>query len=152
VEPRVLGKLDHENVVPILHARVIDDAMLVVAMPYVGASTLQDLAELAAQSNGTPGEDVFARAVARHHHGDDSAPDVEALRQPYPRAVLKMARELAEGLAYLHEAGVQHRDLKPSNVILSWQGRPIIVDFNLAVDVQRGINRLGGTLQYMAPE
>jgi serine/threonine protein kinase len=150
VEPRVLGKLDHENVVPILDARQIDAAMLLVAMPYVGASTLQDLIETA--SAGEPGEEDFAKAVARHRRVDDPAADAAGLRQPYVRAVLKLARELAEGLAYLHEAGVQHRDMKPSNVILSWQGRPIIVDFNLAVDLRRGVNHFGGTLQYMAPE
>ena len=32
---------------------------------------------------------------------------------------LKVARDITNGLKYLHEAGIAHRDLKPANILVS---------------------------------
>jgi serine/threonine protein kinase len=151
-EPKTLARFKHDNVIPILHAQVVDGAMLVVAMPYIGASTLEDLIDLAAVApDRETADDVLARAATRN--GLPVEPiATTAPRGPFSRLVLNLARELAEGLAHLHAAGIQHRDLKPSNVVLSWQGRPVIVDFNLSVDTRLQSEHFGGTLRYMAPE
>ena len=73
----------------------------------------------------------------------------------YVEAVLWVGARLAEGLAHAHERGVLHRDLKPANVLLTDEGQPMLLDFNLAEDMQAlgapGA-RVGGTLPYMAPE
>jgi len=88
---------------------------------------------------------------------------------------LPLVRQMAEGLAAAHEAGVIHRDFKPSNVILVAPAeaglplRPVVTDFglargtaprgsattassgsaeNLLIDEREPI----GTLAYMAPE
>ena len=58
--------------------------------------------------------------------------------------------------AHAHERGILHSDLKPANVLLTDEGQPMLLDFNLAVDTAKQIQGhtaiVGGTLPYMAPE
>ena len=65
------------------------------------------------------------------------------------------ARGLADGLAHAHERGILHRDLKPANILLTDDGQPMLLDFNLSQDTKPGTSTwalVGGTLPYMAPE
>jgi serine/threonine protein kinase len=67
-------------------------------------------------------------------------------------------RQLVEGIHHLHQHDCIHRDLKPSNVLVTAQGRVVILDFGLVSelsDPDKGITRDGqllGTPSYMAPE
>lgn len=74
----------------------------------------------------------------------------------YVDAILWLAQRLADGLAHAHERGILHRDLKPANILLTDEGQPMLLDFNLAEDTKIRASaeaaRLGGTLPYMSPE
>ncbi|HET6891286.1 MAG TPA: protein kinase, partial [Pyrinomonadaceae bacterium] len=65
-------------------------------------------------------------------------------------------RQLCEGLHALHQTGKLHRDIKPSNVLITRQGRVVILDFGLVAEVEaQGIHEtmsLAGTPDYMSPE
>ncbi len=67
-------------------------------------------------------------------------------------------RQLVEGVHHLHARDCIHRDLKPSNVLVTAEGRVVVLDFGLVSelsDPDKGITRDGqllGTPSYMAPE
>jgi hypothetical protein len=83
----------------------------------------------------------------RHFH-EHVRGDVEKLR-----AAL---RGLVAGLNALHDAGLVHRDVKPSNVMVTNEGRVVVLDFGLVtnLDPSRQSSVAGpiGTVEYMAPE
>src|SRR5580698_5732121 len=68
-------------------------------------------------------------------------------------------RQLVEGIHVLHCAGKLHRDVKPSNVLVTAEGRLVLLDFGVATefrvhgqDVAGGDGEMVGTARYMAPE
>jgi WD40 repeat protein len=67
-----------------------------------------------------------------------------------------MVEALAHALHVAHEAGFIHRDIKPSNIMVTEHGRPVILDFGLARDMESSeLTRTGtliGTPVYMSPE
>lgn len=74
----------------------------------------------------------------------------------YVDSILWLAVRLADGLAHAHERGIIHCDLKPANILLTDDGLPMLLDFNLAQDTKNhegaAAGSIGGTLPYMAPE
>ena len=71
--------------------------------------------------------------------------------------IVRIGRQVAEGLAAAHEQGLIHRDIKPANILLeNGVERVKITDFGLACAVDDvAITRAGdifGTPQYMSPE
>jgi serine/threonine protein kinase len=73
--------------------------------------------------------------------------DFEKLRAALP--------QLAQGLCALHAAGKIHRDIKPTNIIVTPDGRCVILDFGLVAELERRRDAGGqivGTIGYMAPE
>jgi serine/threonine protein kinase/predicted Zn-dependent protease len=74
----------------------------------------------------------------------------------YVETILWIGARLADGLAHAHDRGILHRDLKPANVLLTDEGQPMLLDFNLSEDLGKGqgasVAQVGGTLPYMAPE
>lgn len=64
-------------------------------------------------------------------------------------------RQLVDGVLALHGAGLIHRDLKPSNVLVTEEGRVVILDFGITRLRQADVNPPSGsfgTPAYVAPE
>ena len=67
-------------------------------------------------------------------------------------------RQIAEGVATLHESGHIHRDLKAENVLVTAAGRVVILDFGLVLEYDTEFTEgtlhqnLAGSAAYMSPE
>ncbi len=68
-------------------------------------------------------------------------------------------RQLVEGVEAIHAAGKLHRDIKPSNVMMTAEGRAVLLDFGVAIELARAGDEdleaeqpIVGTASYMAPE
>ena len=74
-------------------------------------------------------------------------------RTPIPETLLaQWAKEMFEGLEYIHGAGVLHRDLKSPNIFITRSGSVKLGDFGLARQVTGEIRSRVGTPCYLAPE
>jgi hypothetical protein len=85
----------------------------------------------------------YARGPDRAHRSDERT--VHALRQ------------LIDGVSALHRSGKLHRDIKPSNVLVTAEGRVVILDFGLITELlpqNAGDDTylMAGTPTYMSPE
>jgi tetratricopeptide (TPR) repeat protein len=126
-EFRALSMIAHPNLVQ-LDALVVSGSECFFTMELLEGRTFHDFARALRGNEWTEGSlDAFVAAL----------------------------RQLVAGITALHAAGKLHRDIKPTNVIVTHDGRAVLVDFGLCTElrlVERARSSFVGTLLYMAPE
>ncbi len=169
-EFRTVASLHHPNLVE-LYELVVHERSCYFTMEYLSgldprrwvAATPHDAAAAIRATGPAPATPTM-RSLHEAHTEASMAPHVE-VPSPFARAaplvdhgrIGTLLAQLAEGLAFLHAAGVIHRDVKPSNAIVV-DGVVKLLDFGLALE-QRRIedhiareHRAVGTTAYLAPE
>jgi hypothetical protein len=159
-EFRTLADVSHPNLVT-LHELVSEGSELFFTMELVEGVDL-----LRYVRPGGPPPRTEAPTVAVPPERETIRDDDDTIAEPDPHALPPLVeerlrdalRQLAEGLVALHDAGKLHRDVKPSNVLVTREGRVVLLDFGLAADLDEeslARSQLGmvvGTVAYMAPE
>ncbi len=169
VEANLLARASHPNIVEIHWHRIIEDGALhILAMPFLGGATLSAILDHRRRTSLRPAtgrgllSELDAVSAPEYPQPRTGRPAREAIEElSYPRAVARIVAQLAEAIDFAYSRGVLHGDVKPSNVLLTADGVPMLLDFNLAVGWQPFGHDLaaremprdgGGTLPYMAPE
>ena len=179
-EHHTLARLQHTNIVPIFSVHEDQSAGLrAVCMPYFGGATLSQILEqlwtkttrptsggqlvdvlvecdsliVVARREETKGAEASA-STGQGPSGDSQTPLALLRGYSYYMAVGWIVAQLAEGLHHAHQRGILHRDVKPSNILISAEGQPLLLDFNVAQEIGSGTADaiLGGTIAYAAPE
>jgi eukaryotic-like serine/threonine-protein kinase len=161
-EPQALAQLDHPNIVRVYDQRsCLEPKCLLLYMQYISGGTLADVISSQKQSTLFSGdllvESIDRSLLAANQMATEmSAARKELLQMDWPTLVAHIGVQLAEGVGYAHSRGVLHRDIKPANVLLTADGVPKLVDFNVS---HSGLNgragaaaHFGGSLAYMSPE
>ncbi|HUR52562.1 MAG TPA: serine/threonine-protein kinase, partial [Gemmataceae bacterium] len=163
LEPQRLARLQHSNVVPVYSVHEAGKVQ-VVCMPFLGRTTLADVIRSLATGDGPRHDSGRALATALAGHKPGAAPPPAGELGDENRAALagmsfvegclSLVAQIAGGLAHAHARGILHRDLKPANVLVTDEGVPMILDFNVSVESgpEAASKRVGGTIPYMAPE
>ncbi len=159
-EARAAAKLRHPNIVTI-HAEGAESHLCYFAMEMIEGENLDQIIKdmRAARSLGTvpvdpsiPSQDAEASAPPRPY-----CPLRDCVSEKeYFSNVARLVCEVADALHYAHSQGIIHRDVKPSNLMLSRDGRLVLLDFGIArICAERAMTMSGlfvGTPRYMSPE
>lgn len=157
-------EIDHEVALKTLRAGSADDIYRLKrefrALSQIAHPNLVELYELFADADTC----FFTMELVRGRpcteylwRGRTPEPGVESERGAL-RRLERISRQLVSALEAVHDAEHVHRDVKPSNVLVSPEGRLVVLDFGLAgvleskdwMPTERGV--VSGTLPYMAPE
>ncbi|KAJ7590438.1 kinase-like domain-containing protein [Mycena floridula] len=68
---------------------------------------------------------------------------------------LRLIKEVASGISYLHEHNIVHGDIRGANVLVTAEGRAVLVDFGLAFLINSGeftTSKTAGNSRWTAPE
>ena len=128
-----------------VHARFLAEARLTGSLVHENIIGFYDYGE----------QDGRSFLVMEYFDGESLGAAIRGWRTGDLRNQLLIARQIANGLAYVHTKGIIHRDVKPDNVWIDSGGKVKIIDFGVAKTDEFSITGAGftlGTPYYMAPE
>jgi tRNA A-37 threonylcarbamoyl transferase component Bud32/tetratricopeptide (TPR) repeat protein len=130
---------------PELKARFLREAQAAGGLRHQNIVTVYDL-----------GEDRGQPYIAMEFIEGQDLEKIIQSRQPVSvEWKIDVLRQVCEGLAYAHRAGIVHRDVKPANIRVTSEGEVKIMDFGIAHLQSSKMTKSGlvlGTVHYMAPE
>jgi eukaryotic-like serine/threonine-protein kinase len=105
--------------------------------------------------SGTDGDTPYI--VMHLIEGRTLADFLESGKTLPPMQAAKIAEEVAEALAAAHAQGVIHRDIKPANIMITRDGKVLVMDFGIArlisgPETAPQTSAVMGTASYLSPE
>ncbi len=154
-EFRALAGVVHPNLVT-LYELFVEDARVYFTLELVSGESFSEWTTGDRRAPTTDGEAKTSELPPARSAA--SRPQAACLGDVVDVERLRVAMKgLAAGVAAIHRAGMLHRDLKPSNVLLTPDGRAVVLDFGLVTESHADPGEsqhraLEGTIDYMSPE
>ena len=150
-EIEAVARLQHPAIVPVL-ASGEQDGVPFYAMERMHGLTVQEVCQaLAERDPGSLRSEDLHRVLGS---SDESGTD--PLHGPWWMVCARTIHTVALGVRHAHLRGIVHRDIKPSNVMLTRDGRTVLLDFGVALlSGNREFTRSGnnpGSPAFMSPE
>jgi serine/threonine protein kinase len=158
-EFRFLSDIRHPNLASMYELVVVGERWLLTMELIHGSDLLEYLAMAELQhafqeTSRTP--TLRASDGGLVPHPVDEREPISSLSPIYLAHVRDCFKQLAKGLAALHAQGIVHRDVKPTNIMITPEGRVVLLDFGLVIEIELDdtIDRktVVGTPGYMSPE
>ena len=124
-EAEIAARLRHPNIVTLFESRTLADGRVAMVMEYVDGTPLD--------AWSPPGNSAAERRAA----------------------LLRAFESVCNAIHHAHLSGVIHRDLKPDNILVTPEGRPVVLDFGIAKAGGLHTTMTGefaGTPAYASPE
>ncbi len=124
-EAEIAARLRHANIVTVFESRTLADGRIAVVMEFVDGVPLD--------AWKPPGASPAERRLA----------------------MLRVFIDVCRAIHHAHLNGVIHRDLKPDNILVTADGRPVVLDFGIAAAPGIRTTQTGefaGTPAYASPE
>ncbi len=155
-EFRALHDIDHPNLVS-LYELCEDDGTWFFTMELIRGVDFLTYVRGAAPASVHADAESAASAQSDIWASDTINQRGPGLAVTYDEPRLRAAlAQLACGISVLHGTNNVHRDIKPSNILVTQEGRVVLLDFGLvtpATKADQSIqNHVVGTAEYMAPE
>lgn len=158
-EMEALSQLQHSAIGVVLEVRDVPDRDLsAISMQMISRTTLDDVVRHVWKTSAKrwrsfprSAQGVFEAVRTANSKG---TPEQDWAASDFNDWAIDLAIQLANGLAASHARDFIHCDMKPSNVLITLEGKPVLIDFNVAFrhDANQSPANIGGTLPFMAPE
>lgn len=139
---KILSQAESEEYIQ----RFIKEAHLVASLHHPSIVTIHDIDQLA--------DGRYYLAMEFLPGGDLAQYKGELFA---PQRALDIVRQIASGLAVVHDKGLVHRDVKPANILFRADGTAVLTDFGVAkdLDIDSELTQYGvavGSPAYSSPE
>lgn len=153
-EARTLAEVAHSAIGVIEGVETFPESELIaIFMPLKSRTTLADVLRCVRESNSIPASAEAVWDEVQSRNKLHAAP-LAWSNNSYVGWAHNVMTTLAEALSSAHQQSTAHCDIKPSNVLVTAEGSPVLIDFNLSLrwDVESSSPNIGGTMPYMSPE